>query len=212
MNEKRKASETRRKDILNRDITAYHEAGHAVVMVHLGFPVTSATVIPGKGFDGRVVGGIHHNKVRPYRLRRYELIAKTDQEMKDEIRSKVDEFVVTLFAGLVSQRSFSLCRAFAGDDAYAAIDDRNAKKTAMSQIDFGNGLVVPGISEDEWPEYSRRLRARTEKIVSIPYVSMAIEHVARELLFKKTLTGKEVRSIYREEKTHHSFMRQLRSR
>ena len=34
--------------------SAYHEAGHVIVACELGLPVTSATIVPGEGYSGRV--------------------------------------------------------------------------------------------------------------------------------------------------------------
>jgi len=150
--------------------TAYHEAGHAVIMAHHGWAIDNATIAPGDGYLGRVVYAKH----RLQRVKRDLDILKFES-VTLLIRERIEIHIMVLFAGEIAakHRKGQKRTQWYGSDAYL----------------FDMLLSLSG-SEDEASAYGQWLYLRTHGLIRRHWPS--IIRVADALLEKQTLTGDEV--------------------
>jgi hypothetical protein len=153
--------------------TAYHEAGHAVVAIHLGIGIgrKGVSIIPDP--DANRSGRTHIL---------LGFAGRPDVAITDRMRLCAEKRVVVSFAGQAAQRKFqprSVRRDHADSDRQGILD---------LLIRF-----IPNIPELE--AYCRWLEIRAENLVNSPMVWLRICAVAEALVEQKYLRPQEVRAI-----------------
>ncbi len=150
--------------------TAYHEAAHAVARHCLGIKIKKVTIVPHDDCLGSVSG--------PSATGKHQL----DVDNSNQARLKAERDVMVSLAGGIAQRKFSP-KNFRHDHCSQDLHQ------AMDILSYFAG------SHDELNAYHSYLSKRTENLLSKPMVWTMIQAVAKELLFRQTLTGAQVKEI-----------------
>jgi ATP-dependent Zn protease len=159
--------------------TAYHEAGHVVAAFEMGFSVRYVTIRPhGKEILGNTV--LRHKRFTP----------------------GVGGYLIFMLAGAYAAQIFR-------PDDYS--QDFNQSYEIMykagiladfESVDNTVNLLNRLLDTDEKRiTYHQKIQDRTEKIIKSDWCQDAIQAIAKALLEKKTLTGKEAKEIYYRAKT-----------
>ena len=149
-------------------LTAYHEAGHAVMALALGRLVDRVTIVPGKTqFGHSTLGQCKVQKTR----------ARASQDWLE------DEMII-LLAGMVaeSQLTGQYCTAGAAQDLRAV--------RRLAQTRSGN--------ERQVERTERRALSKTEYLLSDKQHWQAVEAIAKELLEHQTISGRAARHHYQQ--------------
>ncbi len=154
---------------LDLRITAYHEAGHAVMALTLGRPIQKVTIEPGKSQSGDM------------RLGACEIKKGRSQPSKDWLEDEV----LILLAGMAAEAQITdrYCRQG------AALDLKAARRLL---------LQTRATSQRQLERLERRLLDKTEHLLGDEAHAKAIELIANELIEKKTLSGRAVRHFFHQ--------------
>jgi ATP-dependent Zn protease len=157
------------------ELTAYHEAGHAVVAIHLHRGVKSVTVVPNP--ETNSLGHCEYHEL-PNKEERLKVLERGDRQRS---RPWLEREIILLLAG-----------NHAEDKVKGRWNHRGASDDMSKVFDLASSMCG---SNDETLAYVRWLseRARNE----VESLWPLIEKVAQALVVKKTMTGREVRQIYR---------------
>jgi hypothetical protein len=160
---------------LDREATAYHEAGHFVMAYLLrlwgwGQPQVRRVTIPRNG----EVKGL----CRSYRTPSFR--PDVDESPRTELRLQGE--IMAFFAGTTAESRYRGCRTARG-----AGHDRTIIADLVSRIAAG---------PDEERACLRWLSLRTERLVAAHWPT--VELVAQALLARGTLTGKQLVAVIRE--------------
>ena len=153
--------------------TAYHEAGHAVVMVHFGLGFHMVTIK--RNYEKASEGDVAH----PGLIGGYENCETT----KDR-RIAARQLILANYAGLAAQK---LVEPDA-PDWRAEADENNAFELSREHGVMPRGHVFAGSPEHH--AFLDRLRKEATRLVQD--LSGPISKLADELLVRKKMTGKEV--------------------
>jgi hypothetical protein len=175
----------------SKESTAYHEAGHAVLSTELGLAVHSVTIVP---------SGDNAGSCRYYRSRRwYERITEGGATAGDLQRAE-HELMVS-FAGIIAQQVHLGVDKKAVEAGFGRERWDDGTSTAVRGSDLDRGIdltpMMCGEDEEEQGAYTNWLWIRTRNMLRQPRAWAAVEAVARELLAKDKLSGKEVSAIWR---------------
>ena len=152
--------------------TAYHEAGHAVMAVSLGRPIEKVTITPSKSQIGAMTSGL--------RLGTCKIQKGRTKPTKDWLE---DEAMI-LYAGMVAESGFTKQYCQFG----AAQDLREVRRLLQR---------TRAKTELQLEKLEQRLLDKTEHILSDETHLAAIEMVAKELLEKKTISGRAVEHFFK---------------
>ncbi len=151
-----------------RRLTAYHEAGHAVMAFSLGRPIQKVTIAPGKLQTGGVrLGACEMQKGRN---------KPTDDWLEDE--------VLILLAGMVAESHLTEQYNPLG----ASQDLRAVERLLASRAKNEKAML----------RLHRRMLDKTEHILGDSIHSRAVQLVAEELLSKVTISGRAVRHFFQQ--------------
>jgi hypothetical protein len=156
--------------------TAYHEAGHAVADWKLGFEITRVTIVPSIDHNGEKAYGY----VLTRRLGLKLIKAIEDGRLTEREMGYIHGNIVAMFAGIEAQRKWNprSVRSYHGEG------DRE---------NIVNFLVRLHSDNNREASYAfKYLRARARNFVEHGEHWRIIEDLARELLERKTMNGKEV--------------------
>lgn len=148
------------------EVTAYHEAGHAIAAWRQRIAISSVTIKPGEDYSGRLLFG---------RSRTPNL-----DEATDRARLWSERRIITALAGPIAQRKYrpSSVRGWhAREDYHVAAD--------LALHIQGSGKLATA--------YLRWLNVSTEALVSANWTH--IEAVAAALLEGRTIAGKDVLAV-----------------
>lgn len=155
---------------------AIHEAGHAVVAVHLGVPFTQVHLAPkGRPIEGNKAGAVDSGLRREF-------------SSQGAARAFIEKVVVVLCAGKAAEDLFGVANAPPG---VLGSSDREG-------IEEIRGRYAP-ISDARMAELQRR----AEHLVRLPYIFLAILHTADVLDTEwreesgATIEQERVRKLYR---------------
>ena len=157
------------------EAVAYHEAGHAIMAWLLNVRIRKATIVP----DARAgsLGHVRHEKL---------LLGKFPEfDNSDRQRIRIEKLIVVCLAGPIAQVLFrprSFRKYHASSDWKQAVD--------LSSLCNGSDPAIT--------KHLAYLEIRTRDSLQTPSNRVFIECVAKELVNKHTLSGKEVSAICRE--------------
>lgn len=182
---------------------AYHEAGHAVVAIHLHVPIGRVELITDA--DGPGVGCTEF------------LLDKFSEKAQRAISSKnprlyftyIRHEMMAILAGALSAEKFSPDPGWGIDSQGRRFTgDQGADIEALARIarDWHN------LSAEQTGQFIPYLRDKTLKIINSPHVSKAIRRTAVVLIERKQITAKQVRAIYREVRSRQSSTPETRNR
>ncbi len=162
-------------DVVSDEEVAYHEAGHVVACVVLGFKLVKVELLPAG--NGRFVGEWWPSKTR--------------QRIEDEI--------VLTYAGPAAQRIF-YGRPVRVAATFSVTICGGRRAGAWDESDGSWILLLAWRATKAEPaataELCRRLDARAHRLVVASWP--AVELVARELVSRRELSGDEVRGLVRQ--------------
>ena len=149
--------------------TAYHEAGHAVMALIVGRPIQKITIVPARANAVSArLGACEMKKGR---------IKPTSDWLEDE--------VLVLFAGMVAESYFTNEQNERG----AGQDLRMIRKL-LSQNRAN--------SERQLEKLERRLLNKTEYLLEDEASQKAIEQIAKRLIEKQTMSGREATHLFEQ--------------
>jgi hypothetical protein len=152
------------------ELTAYHEAGHAVVAFALRRAVKDVSIVPDDDSNGRLVNHKLPDTFCP------------DVNNDGRTRSFVEREIMIFLAGGVALEKFQGHRGALGDGE----DLRYA--TDLASYVCGN--------LEESCAYVAWLRARTKLLLNQPWNWRAVVDLVRALLEHKELSGRAARQIF----------------
>lgn len=157
---------------LNDEITAYHEAGHAVVQLLFGDEVGQLEIVTIVR-DGQAAGHAAIDRAGHDALRYRE----------DTVKQVIFERVIMVtLAGEIAQRKFSPDSV---DEDHAAAD-RYLAEEYLEELDTHSAEIREA--------YIHLLHLRTAALIDREWAG--VERVARALVERKTLTGAEVQEAF----------------
>jgi ATP-dependent Zn protease len=156
------AGESSESNTIKLTATAYHEAGHAVMAIVLGRSIEKVTISPAL----LQTGG---SRLGACRVQKGRFKASRDG---------LEDDVLILLAGMVAESHFTgrYCEEGAAQDLRAV--KRLLAKRAKNDRNIDR--------------LTRRLLDKTEHILGASEHAKTIQRVSRELLHKKTITGRAV--------------------
>jgi ATP-dependent Zn protease len=150
---------------------AYHEAGHAVIAVHYGFPLRHVTIIPDDEHLGHVSTESPKRQIDAY------------NPNSDPMRIE-----------RVLRRYYQFCMA--GAEAVMLVCPEHTYSGIGADLPDANSCLRHlSADDDERDAWQRLLDIQTRNLVA--RYRPAIEALAAALMERKALTGKEVRAIVR---------------
>ena len=149
-------------------LTAYHEAGHAVMAIIVGRPIERVTIAPGRLQTGGSRLGlckIQKGRIKP---------------SKDE----VEDDVLILLAGMVAESHLTgrYCQSGAEQDL------RMAERVLSNRAR----------NEKQLERLLQRSLDKAESMLGDDVAALAIEWVAKEVLERETISGRSVRHLYEQ--------------
>ena len=152
--------------------TAYHEAGHAYADYSYGIAIKLVTITP----DGDSLGHIKRKNKLSGLIEQAGLSKRQVQEFY--------EYCVTLFAGQASEKFFR-----GHSSTYGASGDRRKAVDIVMHL-FG--------TKEAMNAALRLFYIQAKYLVITPRSKLLIPRLAKTLVKKKTLTGDEVKALFRE--------------
>lgn len=173
---------------------AYHEAGHAVVGIHLRLRIDNLKMKKSATYTGRIVVDdkiigqvevIHPTSVRAFRRvgGRYVPV-----NMQAELRKHFSKVITMVYAGSISESKFG---------PYETIDQGDAKD-----------LEIIGHIQKEYGFTDKnlvKLKQDALRILGLPYVVDTIESVATTFATRTHVAVQDVRLAYRRNKRSHDL-------
>jgi ATP-dependent Zn protease len=156
------------------ELTAYHEAGHAVASLDLRRSIQTVTVIPDPDQDS--LGHVKHHK-----LPNGEWLLE-EMESGNPRRSFVEREIIIGIAGEVAE---TVARGKRLNQVIGSYEWEQA---------FAGAGMVSGSHDEAWA-HMMWLTEHTKNLLTSQW--SLVEEIAKALMVKKTLTGREVRQLYR---------------
>lgn len=151
--------------------TAYHEAGHAVLYVKLGFHLKFVSIVPKDGYTGVCVckaGSFLHRIGSGY--------------FGAQAQRKAERFIMGGLAGGMAQRKF----------APASVRRFHTSKDYYDNVTIAEKLCS---NADEVDALIRLLEIRVKSHLDNPQTWRAVEAFASALLARHTIPGKEAEEL-----------------
>jgi ATP-dependent Zn protease len=156
---------------------AYHEAGHAVVLLAFQFPVEAITIDREFYTDTPVIA---------------KILSQLPLLTVEEKRKKVKQKIISIYAGVESEYIL-LGLDPSHKSIYERIDEGLAIELSLAyKILPEGGIDRPG--DETHVEFLNRFRIEARRILVQNWG--VVQALAEELLTKRTLAGDEVDSIY----------------
>jgi len=164
------------------EVTAYHEAGHAVMHHLQRVAMKAVTIVPGEESWGRVVTP--------------RFTQKQEKEAYSPSLSFVLRHALTLLAGPVAA---AIAQGLGWKDAELELPDEDGTSWAMS--DLSNAAIIIEkftMSPEERDEMLDWLLCRTYLTLTRPYHWAAVEVLTQAILEEHTIKSRRVHRIIRE--------------
>jgi ATP-dependent Zn protease len=153
-------------------LTAYHEAGHAVVALELGFPPQRLSIVPNDKNEGRLIA--------PW--------PEGFDEFSEDFEEVLRRRLVVLFAGVKSEELFT--------ERPTDPDDPNLDpRSRDSDADLASDLVLRLMSETGDQDLEIASRAQDEAEAILQKKQAKVERLAKALVEHKELSGDDLVSI-----------------
>lgn len=200
------AVESARSPILNYRV-ARHEAGHALIAAYFRLPFRAVTIVPNlaREYDGRVLTrswapsyrGLSQRKrlvkgswgIREKRHRRpitgFEWMRRM-QRMFDRTRRRWEHKIACNLAGGIAEGMI-----FGSDNGGSERDEEAARHTARVCLKIPEEKIEPFIED---------VRKSTSKLLETYFMSAALASISDRLEADKTLTYRQVRETYQNER------------
>ena len=170
---------------LQKKATAIHEAGHAVIAISQGLAITQISIHPDEDYRGVVVHpplpDSVTDKIHP-------------QFNRDKQRLAFEARAITSLAGAVAE--FEYYRVIGSPKSKRWLTTNSGARSDRAQA--ARLIVRLASSDEELKAYIDWLFIRTHNTVKHLLHWHAIEAVQDALLQHTTLTGKDVKEIYRD--------------
>jgi ATP-dependent Zn protease len=173
---------------MSREQTAYHEAGHAVVAWAVRRPFKRVTIVAAEDYLGMLL-----------QERFSQTMAETIEfgTLTARYRERVEAGMMTALGGGVAATKF--CGG----------DEKRGWRGTEQDIGIAGDYAMKGTGgENEVQPYMDWLLARTENLVNMNHIWVAVEAVAKALIEKQTLNQRQVRDIILDAqfaRFHHSW-------
>lgn len=152
----------------SRMATAYHEAGHAVMALHVGRPVEKVTLVAAKLQTGGSRLGA----------------CKVQKGRSKASKDGVEDEAMILLAGMVAESHYTRKYSPGG----AAQDLRHAQRVLSNRAG----------SDRQLERLLTRILKKTEHVLAEPLHADAVASIATELYEKESLSGRAVRQLISE--------------
>jgi hypothetical protein len=164
----------------SEEVTAYHEAGHAVAALRLNRPLTCATIVPG---DDGSLGHISGRQLSQ-QMREEYLAGPGGGRASRRLRDVIEAEIVVLFAGGLAeaQRKGHRRRLGTGGDYFMAVEWADCICGSMAETAAFLG----------W------LYVRACHLVDDPVNWFLIRRFAAVLIEEKTVNGRRARQVYEQ--------------
>src|SRR5260370_41810592 len=148
----------------DRELTAFHEGGHALVGHLLGWPTDDITIVGAKSLRG-------------FTLRRTPQVFRgiVDQEEEQLGGDQLADLLTYLYAGIVAQRLLCTKRGASSESVHLGEDGRVARES------------VRNLPEEEKIELLDSAEKRAVKLFSYPHIWQILERISTKLLEFGTL-------------------------
>lgn len=169
--------------------TAHHEAGHAVIDIHIGLPVKHVDITREGGDLGGCQGCDPDQSIiieaASLLKARAEGRPVDPAKITPATRDWIDKMIRSQMAGPLAEMQFR-GRPLQGAEVFAVGDDRENMKT----------LASVRWSDDERANRLRDVGVEVTNLIREPAIWRAIEAVANALLGRGILQGDEVNALY----------------
>lgn len=156
------------------ECTAYHEAAHAAVAIHLGRGVRHVSIVA----DDDECSSGHCEYAKPHER------TSSKGARLESVRRRVERDVMILFAGGVAEARFR--------DEAAGVGHAADWLTALTMVGPLCG------SDRECQRYLDWLRCRTQDLIeNNAGLWSAVEAIAMELILRRRISGQRAREVYR---------------
>lgn len=162
-----------------------HEAGHAVVAVHLGVPFTQVDLAPkGRPIEGNKAGAV-------------DIKFRREFSSQEAARAFMERVIVVWCAGKAAEDLFGVANAPPG---VLPDGDRKGVQEIRERFQISDARMA-------------ELQRRAERLVHLPHIGLAILHVADVLITEwreesgATIEQERVRKLYRLWRKFHSRKR-----
>ncbi|MDB4614462.1 cell division protein FtsH [bacterium] len=147
----------------NREATAWHEAGHAVMAMMLGRPIEKVSILPAQLATGNRLG-----------------VCKIQKGRAKGTKDALEDSVLILLAGMVAESKFTgrYCQHGAAQDLLLVKELLTANRAK---------------NEKQFQKLASRMIDKTEHLLEAEGAARAIQLIADELLEKDTVSGRAVR-------------------
>jgi ATP-dependent Zn protease len=163
-----------------RTSTAYHEAGHAVADLMLGFEFDSATIVPNA--EARSLGAV----MGPHAVFGYHGSGRRERARR------VRDAIVAFYAGLAAEHvCCGVAFSFEDDAEHGAWGDHHKAWDLLRQ--HGDAPRCRVVGDEAFCEELERLQRKAVQLVRRHRA--AVDAVAQALLARNTMSGEEVRQI-----------------
>jgi hypothetical protein len=169
---------------------ATHEAGHAIIALHLKVPFDYVTVLEVlKRQNGGLRGGYLKTRGKRVRCVRKKQGKYYWVDMKAASRDFAKDYITMVYSGMAATELL-LNNTYGGDK-----DEKDIREIAEGW----------GFSNEELEHFEKK----AQRLVRVPRIQMAINHVAVELCLQNVLKEKEVRALYHEARELSAFDREV---
>ena len=153
------------------EATAYHEAGRAVIALHLG-----------SGLQGRGLRIVQDDESAYHEPLEREHFGFPQRAPSDPMRKRIEVRVMIALAGLAAQLRFE-------SSSVSPVHSEQTRRAALIL------LASVSSSEEEQKAYMRWLDIRVQDMLVLPNLWRQVEAVASALIERKSLTPREVRRV-----------------
>ena len=154
-----------------RDVTAYHEAGHAVAAIEVGVEIgqEGVSIVPGEGFSG-----LTHLLLK--------ISSRPDFKPTDEDRLAAEKLAIASLAGHAAQRKYRP----------SSVRSDHGQSDRKNVVDLMSHFASRDRGRDV---YLKWLRIRAEELVANDVTWTKIEAVAKALMERDKLSAEETKEV-----------------
>jgi hypothetical protein len=188
---------------------AFHEAGHAVMAVHLGLSLRAVTIVPNErrksggharaGYVGPISASRLLSKRQTEEISHWHTVDQIAIREGEKSRVVVARWRKLLLMAAAGQAAVDLLLHHSADFSIECVGIRTGgpsssdDKYIMDNLWLCDGYVRGKTKHDMLCE----LRKKAMRTLKLPAISAAVNELACALVERKTLDGQKVRAIYK---------------